>query len=227
MANKASIVFAHGIWADGSCFNKVAQQLHGEGYECLYSQHGLDTVAGDVATARRTIARAEGPVVFVGHSYGGAVITYGGIDDRVAALVYIAALGMDETETPQSEQEKFPTTKAFGEIEVADGRIWLKKGGIGYFCGDLPDAEQQLVWAAANPPAVDLFSQTLEGIAWRSKPSWYIVAKNDNAVHPDLERAAAARMGAHTFEVESSHVPMLSHPKFTVDVIRQAAESVQ
>jgi pimeloyl-ACP methyl ester carboxylesterase len=227
MANKPSIVFAHGIWADGSCFNKVAQQLQGEGYECLYSQHGLDTVAGDVAMARRTIARAENPVVFVGHSYGGAVITYGGIDDRVAALVYIAALGMDETETSASEQEKFPTTKAFGEIEVADGRIWLKKTGIGYFCGDLPDAEQQLVWAAANPPAADLFSQTLEGIAWRSKPSWYIVANNDNAVHPDLERAAAARMGARTFDIDSSHVPMLSHPKFTVDVIRQAAESVR
>src|SRR5271163_3218719 len=168
MANKPSIVFAHGIWADGSCFNKVMQQLQAEGYECLSSQHGLDTVAADVAMARRTIARAEGPVVFVGHSYGGAVITYVGIDDRVSALVYIAALGMDETETSQSEQEKFPTTPPFGQIEIADGRIWLKKTGISCFCGDLPEEEQALALATAAPPAVDLFSQTLDGIAWRT-----------------------------------------------------------
>ena len=183
MANKASIVFAHGIWADGSCFNKVAQQLQGDGYRCLYSQHGLDTVAADVATARRTIARAENPVVFVGHSYGGAVITYGGIDDRVAALVCIrrARDGRDG-DSSRVSREKFPTTKAFGEIgRVAEGRIWLKKGGIGYFCGR--SAGCGTTTGSGRPRTRRrsiCFSQTLEGIAWRSKPSWYIVAKNDN-----------------------------------------------
>jgi pimeloyl-ACP methyl ester carboxylesterase len=225
-STKPSIVFAHGIWADGSCFNKVMEPLQAEGYECLASQHGLDTLAGDVDCTIRNVARASGPVLLVGHSYGGAVITYAGIDDRVRGLVYISALGMDETETAAGEQAKFPQTEAFQTIEVADGRVWLLPDGIKNFAGDLPEEEQKLVWATANPPAADLFDQKLDGVAWRSKPSWYIVAKNDKAVHPDLERHAAKRMGAKTFEFDSSHVPMLSQPKATLDVIREAAESL-
>ena len=226
MPDKPSIVFAHGIWADGSCFNKVMEPLQAAGYECLASQHGLDTLAGDVECTVRNIARASGPVLLVGHSYGGAVITYAGTDDRVRGLVYISALGMDETETPASEQEKFPTTEAFNNIEVADGRVWLLPPGIANFAGDLPEEEQKLVWATANPPAADLFTQKLDGVAWRSKPSWYIVANHDQAVHPDLERHAAKRMGARTFDIDSSHVPMLSNPKFTFDVIREAVDSL-
>jgi pimeloyl-ACP methyl ester carboxylesterase len=144
----------------------------------------------------------------------------------VAGLVYVAALGPDETETSQSEQEKFPVTPAFGQIEVADGRVWLKPSGTACFCGDLPEEEQKLVWATAYPPSVELFSRNAPGVGWRTKPSWYIVANNDQAVHPDLERFAAKRMGATTYEIDSSHVPMLSHPEFVLDVIRTAATSV-
>jgi pimeloyl-ACP methyl ester carboxylesterase len=226
MASKPSIVFAHGLWADGSCFSAVMRELHDEGYECLASQHGLDSLAGDVAAVRRTISRASGPVVLVGHSYGGTLITHAGTDDRVQSLVYLAALGIDETETSQSEQEKFPTTEVFQHIDIAEGRIWLKKSGIGCFAGDLSPEEQKLVWATAMPPVPDLFLQKMDGIAWRSKPSWYIVANDDKTVHPDLERFVAQRMNARTFDVDSSHVVMLSNPKFTVDVIRQAAESL-
>ena len=223
---KPSIVFAHGIWADGSCFSKVIPTLQAEGYEVIAAQYGLDTNEADVAATRATLGRVHSPAILVGHSYGGAVITAAGIDDRVAGLVYVAALGPDETETSQGEQEKFPQTPLFGQIEVADGRIWMLPSGAEFFCGDLPEEEQKLVWATAYPPSVELFSRNAQGVGWRTKPSWYIVANNDQAVHPDLERAAAKRMGATTYDIDSSHVPMLSHPDFVVDVIRAAARGI-
>ena len=223
---KPSIVFCHGIWADGSCFNKLVPALRAEGHEVISAQYGLNNNVEDVAATVRYFGRVSGPIVLVGHSYGGTVITAAGTDDRVAALVYIAALGPDETETSESEQAKFPQTPAFGQIEVTDGRVWLKPSGIGCFCGDLPEDEQKLVWATANPPAATLFSHNAPGVAWRTKPSWYIVGKNDQAVHPDLERAAAKRMGATTYEFDSSHCPMLSQPDNVLDVIRTAAAAI-
>ena len=126
----------------------------------------------------------------------------------------------------RGEQAKFPVTPAFSQIEVADGRVWLKLSGIGCFAGDLPEEEQQVVWATAWPPAVELFARNAPGVAWRTKPSWYIVANHDQAVHPELERAAAKRMGATTYDIDSSHVPMLSHPDFVLDVIRTAAAGI-
>ena len=166
------------------------------------------------------------PAILVGHSYGGTIITAAGTDERVVGLVYICALAPDADETSQSQQDKFPRTDVFGHIEVADGRVWLKPSGIACFAGDLPEKEQKLVWATQGVPAADLFNQKLEGTAWRSKPSWYIVGKNDRTVHPDLERFVAKRMGATTTEVDSSHVPMLSKPDVVLDVIRTAASAV-
>src|SRR5690348_10496884 len=146
MPAKPSIVFVHGLWADGSCFSKLIPTLQAEGHQVIASQHALDSVEGDVATVIRTIGRVSGPVLLVGHSYGGTLITAAGTDDRVAGLVYIAALGPDETETSQGQQDKFPKTPVFSQIEVADGRVWMKPSGIGCFCGDLPEEEQQLVY---------------------------------------------------------------------------------
>ncbi len=223
---KPSIVFAHGIWADGSCFNKLIPPLQAEGYEVISAQYGLNSNVEDVAATVRYFGRVSNPIVLVGHSYGGAVITAAGTDDRVAGLVYIAALGPDETETSQGEQDKFPVTPVFTQIEVADGRVWMKPSGIGCFCGDLPEEEQKVVWATANPPAATLFAHNAPGVAWRIKPSWYIVANNDQSVHPELEWAAAKRMGATTYDIDSSHVPMLSHPDYVLDVIRTAARGI-
>jgi hypothetical protein len=115
----------------------------------------------------------------------------------------------------------------FKYIEVAEGRIWLLPEGIESFAGDLSEEEQKLVWATQGVPSADLFDQRLRGAAWKSKPSWYIVANNDRTVHPDLERFVANRMGATTYDVDSSHVPMLSNPSLVVDVIRTAANAVQ
>src|SRR5947209_17368103 len=226
MQTKPSIVFAHGLWADGSCFSKVITPLQAEGYQVMASQHSLDSVEGDVATVTRTLGRVSAPAILVGHSYGGTLITAAGTDDRVAGLVYIAALAPDEGETSQSQQDQFPVTDVFSHIEIADGRVWMLPSGVGCFAGDLPEQEQQLVWATHFAPAADLFSRNAPGTAWRSKPSWYIVAKNDRTVHPELERFVAKRMGATTYEVDSSHVPMLSNPSLVLDVIRAAAKAV-
>ena len=223
---KPSIVFVHGIWADSSCFSKVIPTLQDEGYEVIASQQSLDTLKGDVATVIRTVGRVSGPAILVGHSYGGTIITAAGTDDRVAGLVYIAALAPDEGETSQSQLNQFPTTDVFSHIEVADGRVWMLPDGVRCFAGDLSEQEQKVVWATHVAPAADLFDQKIEGTAWRSKPSSYIVAKNDRTVQPALQRFVAERMGAKTYEVESSHVPMLSNPTLVIDVIRAAAGRV-
>jgi pimeloyl-ACP methyl ester carboxylesterase len=224
---KPSIVFVHGLWADGSCFSKVIPTLQAEGYEVIASQHSLDSLEGDVATVKRTLGRVSSPAILVGHSYGGTVITAAGTDDRVAGLVYIAALAPDADERSQSQQDKFPGTDVFSYIEVVDRRIWMRPEGAVCFAGDLSEQEQKLVWATQAVPDLDLFNQKVDGTAWRSKPSWYIVANNDRTVNPELERFVAKRMCATTYEVDSSHVPMLSNPSLVIDVIRTAASAVQ
>lgn len=224
---KPSIVFVHGIWADGSSFSKLIPTLQAEGYEVIAAQYGLDTLAGDVAAVKTALARVSSPAILVGHSYGGTLITHAGTDARVAGLVYVAALAPDADETSQSLQAKFPVTEVFSHIDVSDGRIWMTPEGVEFFAGDLSDAEQKLVWATHAAPAADLFSTSVEGTAWKSKPSWYIVANNDRTIQPDLERFVAKRMGAITFDIDSSHVPMLSHPDFVLDVIRRAAAAIQ
>lgn len=224
---KPSIVFAHGIWADGSSFGRLIPTLQAEGHEVIAAQYGLDTLASDVAAVRGALGRVSGPVVLVGHSYGGTLITAAGTDSRVAGLVYIAALAPDADETSQTQQSKFPVTDVFSHIEVADGRIWMRPEGVVCFAGDLPEQEQRVVWATHAAPAADLFNQKVEGTAWRSKPSWYVVATMDRTVQPELERFFAKRMGATIHEIESSHVPMLSKPRLVLDVIRDAAKTVQ
>ena len=227
LPEKPSIVFAHGIWADGSCFNKVIPTLQADGYQVIAAQYGLDTVAGDVAAVRRTLGRVSSPAILVGHSYGGAVITAAGTDNRVARLVYIAAVAPDAGETVQSQLSKFPTTEVFSHIAVADGRVWMLPEGVKHFAGDLSEQEQKVVWATHSAPAADLFEQKHDGVAWRAKPSSFIVATNDGAVHPELQRFVAKRMRATISEVNSSHVPMLSNPGLVIDVIRTAANAVQ
>jgi pimeloyl-ACP methyl ester carboxylesterase len=223
---KPSIVFAHGLWADGSCFSKLIPTLLAEGYEVMASQHGLDSLATDVVAVKACLTRVSSPAILVGHSYGGTLITHAGADSRVAGLVYIAALAPDADETSQSLLGKFPTTAVFSHIEVTDGRVWLKKSGTKHFCGDLSAEEQALVYATQGAPVADLFNQKVEGTAWKSKPSWYILANQDETVHPELQRAVSKRMKAATTELTSSHVPMLSKPGAVLDVIRQAASAV-
>jgi len=227
MPNKPSIVFVHGLWADGSCFSKLIPTLQAEGHEVISTQNSLDSLKTDVAAVKAALGRVTSPAILVGHSYGGTVITAAGTDDRVVGLVYIAALAPDAEETSQSLLDKFPKTDVFSRIEIADGRIWLQPKGTEFFCGDLSPQDQKLVWAVQGVPVPDLFAQKLPGTAWKDKPSWYIVAKNDRTVHPDMERFCAKRMDATTYEADSSHVPMLSKPNIVLQVIRDAAKGVQ
>ena len=224
--NKPSIVFAHGLWADGSCYSKVMSLLAADGYTVISTQNQLDTVDGDVAAVLTALGRVGGPAVLVGHSYGGSVITAAGTDDRVAALVYICALAPDDGETSQFEQDQHPRTAVFNHIEMADGRIWLAPEGIGCFAGDLPSDEQTLVWATQGTPLADLFEHPVRGAAWRRKPSYYILGLDDQTVHPALQRLVATRMNAKITELHSSHVPMLSQPRRVYEVIREAAMAV-
>jgi len=224
---KPGIVFCHGLWADGSCFSKLIVPLQAEGHECIAAQYGLNSTAEDIALTKATIGRVRGPVILVGHSYGGSVITGAGTDDRVAGLVYICALAPDANESSQTQQSNFPRTAVFSHIDIKDERIWLLPSGIDEFAGDLPEHEKKLVLATQGVPKPDLFEAKVGVPAWKSKPSWYIVGKKDRTVHPDLERAMAKRMGATTYELDSSHVPMLSQPERVLEVIRTAARTVQ
>ncbi|MGH7183511.1 MAG: alpha/beta fold hydrolase, partial [Nitrospiraceae bacterium] len=227
LQRKPTIVFCHGIWADGSCFSKVIPALQADGHEVIAVQYGLDSFEEDVATVKRTLNRVGSPVILVGHSYGGATITAAGVDDRVAGLVYIGAVAPDVGETVQQQLDKYPSD-IFSRVEVADGRAWMLPNGTEFFAGDLSAEEQKLVWATHYAPVADLFQQQkIKSTPWKSKPSWYILTTQDHTVHPDLQRWVSKRMGATVVEVESSHVPMLSKPDVVIDVIRKAAAAVQ
>ena len=224
---KPTIVFCHGISADGSCFSKVIPALQADGHEVIAVQYSLESFEDDVAMVKRTLNRVSSPVLLVGHSYGGATITASGVDDRVAGLVYIGAVAPDVGETVQDQLNKYPSD-IFSRVEVADGYAWMLPNGTEFFCGDLSEEEQKLVWATHFPPRADLFNKCfIQRTSWKSKPSWYILCKQDHTVHPDLQRWVSKRMGATVVEVESSHVPMLSKPDVVIEVIRKAAAAVQ
>jgi len=222
-STKPSIVFCHGIWADGSSFSKVIPPLQAQGYDVISVQYALNTNVDDVASVKAALGRVTSPAILVGHSYGGSVITAAGTDARVSGLVYIAAFAPDENETSQDQIAKFPKTEVLEHIDVAGGRIWLKPDGIPYFAGDLPAQEQKVVYATQYAPDAGLFDKNAPGTAWKTKPSWYIVATKDHTINPDYERFAAKRMKATVTEADSSHVIMLSKPNLVVDVIVKAA----
>jgi pimeloyl-ACP methyl ester carboxylesterase len=222
-----SIVFAHGLWADGSCYSKVIPTLQADGHEVISVQNSLDTVEGDIAYVKRALSLVSSPAILVGHSYGGTVISGAGVDDRVVGLVYICALAPDDGETSQSLIERFPGTPVFNHLQISDGRIWLKPSGTAEFCGDLSPEDQKLVWATQGAPDVNLFNLKVPGGAWRSKPSHFVLGTNDHTVNPDLQRWEVKRMNATVHEVASSHVPMLSHPDVVIAAIRAAAHAAQ
>jgi pimeloyl-ACP methyl ester carboxylesterase len=225
--DKPSIVFAHGLWADGSCFAKVISELQAEGYEAISSGYGLESLEGDVAATIRALGRVTSPSVLVGHSYGGSVITVAGTDPRVAGLVFIAALAPELGETSKTQLWNFPIADFFSDVEVADGHLWMFPEGVECFAGDLSAREKAVVWATQRAPAAGVLDAELSAVAWKTKPSWYIVANEDRCVQPDLQRFFATRIGATTYEVESSHMVMLSHPEIVIDVIRHAAQALQ
>src|SRR6185369_4813549 len=222
-----NVVIVHGAWADGSSWSKVIPLLQAKGLHVVAVQNPLTSLADDVAATRRAIALQDGPVLLVGHSYGGVVITEVGNDPKVAGLVYVAALAPSEGESVASITKPFPPAPLGSEVHAdAQGFLTVTPKGIAEdFAQDLSDDEKQLLTATQGPTAADVFAATVTTAAWKNKPSWYVIASNDRAVAPELQKAEAAAMKATSITIPSSHVPMLSHSKAVAEFIENAAKA--
>lgn len=220
-----NIVLVHGAFADGSSWSKIIPILQAKGYNVTAIQHPMNTLADDVAATKRALALQNGPVILVGHSWGGAVITEAGNDPKVAALVYVAAFAPDAGESLNGLSKGQPPMPAIAALRVdAQGFGQLPTDAVlKYFAQDLPPAEALIVAATQGPAHVSLFDTKLTQAAWHTKPSWYVVAKRDGTISPDAERFFAERMKATVTELDSDHVAMLSKPKQVADVIVDAA----
>ena len=224
---KLTIVFVHGLWGDGSSWSKVINPLVDRGYKVISVQNPTTSLEDDVAATKRAIDRADGDVILVGHSWGGSVITEAGADPRVKALVYIAAFAPDKGETAASLGESVAPTILPGFIQNANGYLTLSREGVAKaFAGDLSPKEQDVVYAVQQPAFQKVFSDVGVNAAWKTKPSWYVVASEDYAISPELEKRMAKRANAKTMILKSSHVAMLSKPNEVLDVILDAAKSL-
>jgi pimeloyl-ACP methyl ester carboxylesterase len=220
-----NVVLVHGAWADGSSWAKIIPLLEKRGLHVVAVQNPLSGLADDVAAAKRVIDAQDGPVLLVGHSYGGAVITEAGNNPKVARLVYVAAFGPDAGESLGTTAKDFAPPPVVPEVKpIEDGYVVLtRKGILEDFAQDLPTAEKHLLAATQGPTSGSVFGTPISQAAWRQKPSWYVVAENDRMINPDYERFAAKRMGAKTLELPTSHVPMLSKPEQVAAFIAEAA----
>ena len=227
MNKKPTIVFVHGLWADGSCWSKIINPLVHRGYKVISVQNPTTSLADDVTATKRAIDRADGDVVLVGHSWGGSVITEAGADPRVKALVYVAAFAPDKGETAGSLAESVAKTILPSFVQDSNGFLTLSREGVAKgFAGDLTPKEQDVVYAVQQPASKSVFGDVGVNAAWKTKPSWYVVASEDNAINPELEKRMAQRANAKTTILKSSHVAMLSKPNEVLDVILDAAKSV-
>ena len=226
---RPNIVLVHGAWADGSSWSSVIERLQADGYHVTAPQFPLTSLAGDVARLRQVLARQDGPTVIAGHSYGGQVMTALGTDaPNVVGLVYIAAFGLDEGESLGGLLAQGPPSPALAHQVVDDeGFAWLAEDAfVNYFPGgDIDPVKSKVLYAVQQPLSVNAFTDVMTVPAWRSLPSWYLVAQSDQALPPDAQRMFANRMGATTAEVASGHLAMVSHPADVVKLTEAAAEA--
>jgi pimeloyl-ACP methyl ester carboxylesterase len=223
-----NVVLVHGAWADGSSWSKIIPLLEAKGLHVVAVQNPLSSLADDAAATKRAIALQDGPVLLVGHSYGGAVITEAGTDSKVAGLVYVAAFAPDAGEAVGELGKEFPVPAGLGELRPdAGGFLSLTPKGIDeFFAPDLSPAERKVMIATQGPTHGSAFGAKISSPAWRVKPTWYVVASKDQMIPPDLERKFAKNMSAKTITLNSSHVPMLSHPAEVAKFIVDAAKAV-
>ncbi len=230
MSDKPNIVLVHGAWADGSCWSAVIQSLQANGYTVTAPQFPETSLADDVARLRQVLRRQIGPVVVVGHSYGGQIMTALGADSAgVAALVYIAAFGLDQGESLGALLGGGPPTPALAHLIVDEqGFAWLPEDDfVGHFASDVDPLKARVLCAVQQGLSMSTFEDVMGVPAWKSHPTWYLVATDDQAIPPDAERMFAKRMGAHTVEVSSSHLAMVSHSAEVAQLIESAAEVVR
>jgi pimeloyl-ACP methyl ester carboxylesterase len=220
-----NVVLVHGAFADGSGWRGVHDLLTQRGYRVSIVQNPLTSLADDVAATRRVIERADGPVILVGHSWGGTVITEAGADPKVAGLVYVSAFSPDVGETTAQQYDGYGIPAEFVIDTHGDGFGFLRpenfKAG---FAADLSDADAAFLRDSQVPIAMSAFSAPTTRAAWRDRPSWAVIATEDKAIHPRMLRAMASRIGAKVTEVAASHVPFVSQPQVVAGVIEQAAQ---
>jgi pimeloyl-ACP methyl ester carboxylesterase len=229
MSSLPNVVLVHGAWADGSSWSAVIERLQADGYHVTAPQFPMTTLADNVARLRQVLAVQDGPTIVAGHSYGGQIITALGTDaPNVAGLVYIAAFGIDEGESLGALLSQGPVTPALVHLITDEqGFTWLSQDDfVNHFAADVEPVKAKIMYAVQQPLAASAFGDVMGVPAWKSQPSWYLVAANDEAIPPPAERQFAARMGATTVEIPSSHVAMVSHPEDVVELIESAAKEV-
>jgi pimeloyl-ACP methyl ester carboxylesterase len=220
-----NIVFVHGLFADGSCWSDVINLLQPRGFRMTSVQNPLRSFEDDVATARRALTAQDGPTVLVAHSYSGMIACEAGVDPNVSALVYVAARAPDAGEDYAALAAKFPTPPASAGIVTSDGFSQLTEPAfLTNFANGVDPARARELYAVQQPYAATLTTTAKTTVAaWRSKPSWYAVSKQDRTINPDLERFMAARMKAQTIEVDTGHLSLVSHPQAIADLVVAAS----
>jgi pimeloyl-ACP methyl ester carboxylesterase len=229
MAARPNIVLVHGAWADGSSWSGVIERLQADGYNVIAPQFPMTALADDVARLRHVLDRQDGPTIVAGHSYGGQIMTALGTDaPNVVGLVYIAAFGIDEGESLGALLSQGPVTPALAHLFTdKQGFGWLSEDDfVHHFAADVDPVQAKVMYAVQQALAGSAFTDVMGVPAWKSLPSWYLVATEDQAIPPDAERLFASRMGATTVEVPSSHVAMVSHPDEVTQLIETAAAAV-
>ena len=226
-AQKAAnnVLLVHGAFADGSSWAKVIPLLQAKGLHVTSVQIPLTSFAEDVAAVRRAIAAQDGPVLLVGHSYGGVIITEAGNDPKVTGLVYAAAFAPDNDQNIIDISKPFPKPPGMETLSPqADGFLLVTEQGVkDNFAQDLAPTEKEFIVAVQPMTAGGIFQAKVSTAAWHTKPSWYIVSSNDRMIAPEQERSMAKHIKAKTTELPSSHVVMLSHPKEVAAVVEEAA----
>lgn len=227
-AAQTTVVFVHGAFADGSSWSKVIPLLQAKGLKTVAVQNPLTSLAEDATFARRVIDAQTGPVVLVGHSWGGTVITQAGVHDKVKALVYVAAFAPSRGESSLDGIKRFPAAPGLANpIATPDGFLTLSPQTVASdFAQDVTAAEANLIATTQGAVRGANFEEQVSAEAWSSKPSWYIVANDDRMIQPEAQRALAAKIKATVTALPASHVPMLSKPQEVADVIAAAAAAV-
>jgi pimeloyl-ACP methyl ester carboxylesterase len=223
-ADKPSVVLVHGAFADGSDWAKVIPLLQAKGVHVVSVQNPLTSLEDDVAAAKRAIDAQPGKVVLVGHSWGGAVITEAGANDKVSSLVYVAAFAPDAGQTAGELGKKYPTAPGFAHV-VADPNGFLsltQEGMAKHFAQDLPAAATSVMTVTQGPIQSKAFEQKVSVAAWKTKPSWYVVTSADHMIQPAQQRDMAKKIGAHVTTLNTSHVPQQSQPAKVAAVILDA-----
>jgi pimeloyl-ACP methyl ester carboxylesterase len=229
LGNVRNVVLVHGGWVDGSGWEGVYKALKKSGYAVTIVQEATTSLADDVATTKRAIASQNGPVILVGHSYGGTVITEAGNDPKVVGLVYVAAFAPDKGESVSTLiKDPVPGAPVPPILPPVDGYLLLDKAKFpASFAGDVSLEKASFMADSQVPWGVNALSGTISEPAWRTKPSWYLLTTDDKMIPPAAQRLMAQRAGATVVEVKASHAIFVSQPQAVASLIEKAAKGVQ